>query len=101
MSGYKIERGPKASIVAENPGKECQGVLGRVESPRGVDTPGMEELPQGYETSGVNPEGDVVPGANGQGQGGDENSSAYRDTEARRDTSSGKEMASGPGPADP
>ena len=43
--------GPKASRVAENPRGDHQGVGGRVELPRGIDTPGIEELPQGDKTS--------------------------------------------------
>ena len=86
------EGGCKASGVAENPWGDRQGVGGGVESPRGTDNPGVEELPRGDKTSGVTPEGDVVPGADGRGQGGDGNSPATRDTEGRRNTRRGEEM---------
>ena len=85
--------------MAENPGGDCQGVEGEVESPRGIDTPGVEELPWGDETSRVTPEGDGVAGADVKGQGGERNSPATRDTKAREDSSTSKEMASRPGPA--
>ena len=69
---------------------------GGVELPRGIDTSRVEALPGGDETSGVNPEGDGVPGAGGRGRAEDGNSPTTRDTEAIRDSSRGKEMASGP-----
>ena len=74
---------------------------GEVESPRGIDTPGVEELPWGDETSRVTPEGDVVAGADLKGQGGERNSPATRDTKASGYIRSGKEMVSGPGPVAP
>ena len=52
----------KASNVAENPEGDHQGVVGGVESLRGTDTPGVEELPQGDKTSGVTLNGDGIPG---------------------------------------
>ena len=86
------EGGCKASGVAKNPRGNCQGVGGGVESPRGTDNPGVEELPRGDKTSGVTPEGNRVPGADGRGQGGDGNSPATRDTKGRSNTSRGEEM---------
>ena len=62
--------------MAENPGGDRQGVGGGVELPRGINTPRVEELPQGDETFKVTPEGDGVPGADGQGRGGDRKSPA-------------------------
>ena len=59
--------------MAENSGGGRQGVEGGVESPLGIDTPGVEELPQGDDTSGVTPEGDRVPGEDGRVQGEDRN----------------------------
>ena len=41
------EGGPEASVVAENPGGDRQGVGGEVQLPRGTDTPGVENLSQG------------------------------------------------------
>ena len=67
------EGGRKASGMEEKPREDCQGVGGRFESPRDIDTPGLEELPQGDETSGVTPEGYRVPGEGEQGWGGDGN----------------------------
>ena len=46
---------------------DCQGVGGGVDSPKGTDTPGVEELPWGDETSGVSPEGDGVLGLDSRG----------------------------------
>ena len=63
------EGGPEASGVVEKPWGDCQVVGGGVESPRGTNTPGVEELPWGNQTSGVTIEGDKVPGEDGQGQG--------------------------------
>ena len=101
-SGVGIrERGPEASGVAENPGRDRQGVGGGVKLPRGINTPGVEELPRGDKTYGVTPEGDRVPGAEGRGRGGGRTSPTNRDTKASRDSSSGEEMAIGTGPAVP
>ena len=64
--------------------------MGRgIKSPRGTNTPGVEELPHGDETSGVTLEGNGVPRADGQGRGGDGNSSATKDTEGSGNTSRG------------
>ena len=97
---YRVE-GPKAFGIAENPRGDCQGVGGKVESPRGTNTPGVEELPQGDETSRVTPKGNIVPEAEGQGQVGDINSPANRDTEGSGNNSCGEEMAGGQEPAAP
>ena len=60
--------------MAENPGGG-RHVVGRgIKSLRGTNTPGVEELPYGDETSGVTLEGNGVPRVDGQGQGGDGNS---------------------------
>ena len=84
------EGGPEASGVAETPGGDLQGVGGVVDSPRGIDTPGVEELSRWEENSIVTPKGDVVLGADGRGRGGDGNSPATGETEVIRDISSGK-----------
>ena len=83
-SGYpsgvgETEGGSKASIVDLNPGGGRQGVGGGVELPQVIDTPGVEELPQGEETSGVTLEGGVVLGADERGQGVDKNSPDTQD----------------------
>ena len=46
---------------------------GVVESPHGIDTPRVAELPWGDKTPGVTTEGEGVPGEDGRGQGGDGN----------------------------
>ena len=56
--------------------------MGGVESPMGTDTPGAKELPQRYKTSGVTFEGNGVPGGDGLGQVGDENSPGTRRPQA-------------------
>ena len=63
--------GREAYGVAENSGGNRQGVQGGVESPQGIDTPGVAELPRGDETPGVTTAGEGVPGEDGRGQGGD------------------------------
>ena len=93
------EGAPKASGVAENSGGDCQGVGGGVKSPRGTDTPGVEELLWGDKTSGVIPEGDGVTGTGRQERGGDRNSPATRGTEGSTNTSRGEEMKSNQEPA--
>ena len=67
--------------------------------PRGINTPGMEELTGGDETSGVTPEVDGVSGVDRKVQGGDVNSPAIQDIKASGDRSSGEGMASRLGPA--
>ena len=62
--------GREAYGVMENPGGDHQGVGGGVESPQGINTPGVDALPQGDETPGVATMGNGVPGESGQGQGG-------------------------------
>ena len=57
--------------VEENPGADCQGVGGGVDLPRGTETTGVEELPRGDKTFRVTPKGDIVPGEDTQGRGGD------------------------------
>ena len=95
------EGGTEASGVAENTGGYCQGVGGGVELPRGINTPGVEELPQGDETYGVTLKDYGVPGADGQGRGGDRNSSSTQDTEGSSHNSCGEDMESGQEPAAP
>ena len=51
---------PEASGVEKNLGGGRQGVVGRVKSPRGTNTPRVEDLPRGEEISRVTPEGDGV-----------------------------------------
>ena len=65
----------------------------------GIDTPGVEELPRGDETSGGTPEGDGVPGEDGQGRGGGGPPPTNQETEANRDSGGNEEMTSGPGTA--
>ena len=66
---------------------------------RGTDTPRVEELPQGDENSRVTPKGNIIPVVEGQGQGGDGNSPATRDTKGSGNNSRGGEMESGQEPA--
>ena len=61
----------------------------------------MEELPQGYENTGVTPKGDRVLGADGQEWGGGINYPDTQDTKASEFSSSDEEMASGLGLAAP
>ena len=61
--------GREAYGVAENPGGDRQGVGGGVESPQGIDTPGVDALPRGDETPGVTAPGERVPGEGGRGWG--------------------------------
>ena len=56
------EGGPKASGVVEKSRGDHQGVLGGVDSPKGNDIPGVEELPRGCKNSGVTLEGYGIPG---------------------------------------
>ena len=56
------EGGREASGEAENPRGASQGGGGGFKSPQGIETPGVEEFPQGDETSRVTPKGDRVPG---------------------------------------
>ena len=72
-----------------------QGVVGGVEFLRGTDTLVVEEFPWGYETSGVTLEGKDVPGVEKQGQGGNRNYPATRDTQGSGITSRGEEMVTG------
>ena len=76
-------------------------MVGGVKLLRGTDTPGVEEFPPGDETSGVTPEGNRVPRADGQGRGGDGKSSSTRDTKESGKNSRGEEMASGQEPVAP
>ena len=88
------QRGPpEASGVAENPVGDCQGV--GFKSPRCTDTHGVEELPQELKKPGVTPEGNRVPGTDGQGLGGDGNSPATQDTEGIMNNSRRDKMVSG------
>ena len=74
------EGGGEASEVTENSKGDCQVVGGVVKSPRGTNTPGVEELLRGDETSRVTLEGDGVPGTDRRGQGGYGNSPPTWDT---------------------
>ena len=51
---------------------EGHGVVRGTDSPGGTKTPRMEVPPRGDETSGVPTEGNIVPGGDGSGWGGDE-----------------------------
>ena len=95
------EGGYKASGVAENPGRGHQGVGGGIESPQGINTPGVEELPRGDETSGVPTEGEVVPGEDGRGRGGDGTPPTTRATEASRARGGDERITRGPVTAAP
>ena len=89
----------EASGVAENPVGNCHGVGGGVESPRGINIPGVEELPRGDNTSGVTPKGNRVLGEDIQGRGRDGTPLTTRETESRRDSGGNKKMTSEPGTA--
>ena len=56
---------------------------GGVELLQGTSTPGVAELPQGYETTGVTTTGEGVPGEDGRGQGGGGNPPTTRATEVQ------------------
>ena len=86
------EGGPKASGLAGNPRGGCHGVGGGVELLQGINTPGVEELPQGDKTSGVPTEGDGVLGEDGREWVGDGNPPTTRATEAGRASSSDEGM---------
>ena len=64
------EAGPEASRVADNTGGDRQVVGGGVKSPRGTDTPGVEDFPWGDKTSKVTLEGGEEPGADIRERGG-------------------------------
>ena len=91
------EGGHEASGVAENPGGDRQGVGWVVESPQGINTPGVEELPREDETFGVPTKGEVVPGEGGGGRGGDGNLPTTRATEASGASGVNKGMMHGLG----
>ena len=93
------EKGHEASTVVEPPGGNRQRVVGGVELPRGIYTPGVEGYPQGEKNSRVTIEGNRVPGADRRGRGADKNSLATRDTEGGVATRQAVAMASGQGPA--
>ena len=78
--------------MTENLGEDSQRVVGGVDSPRGTDTPVVEEFPRGCKTSVVTLEGNRMPGADRQGPGGDENFPATRDTKGSSNISRGEEM---------
>ena len=87
--------------MVENPGRDLQGVGGGVESPQGIDTPGMKEMPQGDETSRVTLKGDGVMGARRQGRGGNRNSPVTRDTKGTTATRRGEDITSEQEPVAP
>ena len=68
---------------------------------RGTDAPGVEEFPREDETSGVTLEGNGVPGADVQGQGGDGNSFSAWDAKGTTATCRGEEMESKMNPGAP
>ena len=55
---------------------------GGVESPQGIDTPGVEEFPRGDVTSGLPTEGEGVPGEEERGRGGDIANATSKDVAA-------------------
>ena len=61
----------EAYIVAETPGGDQQGVQRGVKLPQGIDTPRVDELPQGNETPGLAIKVNGVTGEDGRDQGGD------------------------------
>ena len=70
LSGVRnIEGGHEASGMVENPRGDRQGVRGGVKLPQGINTPGVEELPPGYEASRVTTKGEGEPGEDGRGRG--------------------------------
>ena len=78
-----------------------QGVGGGVESPQGINTPGVEEFPRGDETSGVSTKGEVVPGEYRQGQRGDGTLPATRATKVSGASGGDEGMTRRPGTAAP
>ena len=62
--------GARPTEWRKTPGGGRQGVRGGVESPQGIDIPGLDELPLGDETPGVATEGEGVPGEDVRGQEG-------------------------------
>ena len=95
------EGGRKAYRVAENPRRDHQGVHKGVESPPGIDTPGVDEFPRGDKTPGVATEGEGITGEDGRGRGGGGNPPATRETEERRTGGGDEAMTRGPGMAAP
>ena len=69
--------------------------------PQGIDATGVEELPRGYETSGVTTKGEIVPGDDGQVRGGDRNTPTNRETKARGSRGCDEGMTRKMGPAPP
>ena len=63
------EEGHKASVLERNLGGYCQGVGGRIDSPGGTETPGVEGHPRGDETSIVTSKGNGVTGGGQVGVG--------------------------------
>ena len=96
-SGLRI-MGGGGSRVAETPGKIAREWEGKT-SHQGTSPPLEWKSSQGDKTSGVIPDGDIVPEADVWGQVGDRNSPATRDNDASGDSSSSEEMTSEPGPA--
>ena len=92
------EGGRKASRVAENPRSDRQGVGGGVELPRGINTPGVEELPKGGRNLPSESQGRRSAGRRWKGAGR-ERRTTTRETKAHRDSDGDEEMTSGPGPA--
>ena len=93
---------PKAPGVAENTrGIAREWGWGEVELLRGIDKPGVEELPRGEKTSGLTLKGNKVPEMHGWGRGWNRSSSATRDTEGSAATSHREEMAIGQDPVAP
>ena len=72
---------------------------GGVESPHGIDTPRVEELPWGDETSGVIPEGEGLPREDGRGGREDRTHPTTQETEACGDSGGDEGATGGPGPA--
>ena len=95
------EGGREASGVAENPRGYCQGVGGGVESPQGIDTPGVAEFTRGDETPRATTAGEGVPGEDGRGMGGYGNPPTTRVTKVRVSGGRDEERMGGPVTAAP
>ena len=69
-SGVRGDRGGREAYgVADHLGGYHQGVRGGIESPQGINNPGVDVLPRGDETSGLDTAGEGVLGEGGRGWG--------------------------------
>ena len=72
---------------------------GEVESPQGIKTPGVEDSPQGDETSRVPTKGERVPGEDRRGRGGNGTSPTTQENEACGASGGNEGMTREPGTA--